>query len=785
MDLLSQFIEFNSVVIKIFLLFVISFGLIFIVDRVLKKILDAKLPDAVFAILFFLSCMVVTSILFSQVLFESAIMVTSLGILLLLPGYLTWHIFLKTDNSDFFETLFTIIAISIIVSSIAGLLLSFSGHFSLYGTLLLILVFSALLYLFGNPGFRNTDNDSDIPGKTDEKKSPDQKEIFIVLAILFFSALLFLHPFEYIWGGADAGVYLNSGATIAKTGSIWIHDPLFQLRGPSDVHYFLDNQPGTLSIVNPINYEGLRFPGYYIDSYSDGIVIPQFLCLYPVWIALFYSFGGISSSLYVIPVFAVISILAIFYLVKRMFGLNVATLSVFFLMINLQQLWSARMSLTEIIVQFFLFCGLYLYYRYYSSKNNYFLLLSAFAIGLIFFTRIDSLLLIPVICMMMVLLYLQSGEKNSQNNSIISLDFFSIPIISIIIISFVLNSYFSRPYLYESMKSVVGMTPTVVYFVISCVMIGFFVLLKLNWLKPHTITNYLYNQRLPMIFSLTAILLFIFLFFIRPVFTGSDSAMFGTTLLNLYNNENFVRLSWYMSEIGLIFSFSGIILMLNKDYKKSFLLLLTFAVPFVYYMINIENNPVHIYAFRRLLPEVIPIMTIFIAYFCINIYDLKITAPESKMFTWLSGFFVITMFFSLLAITSPMITHVEFQGAVQSASDISNLTPPVDSKSIIYFQDDDPEGPYHYLSTPLTYLFDKITLNIPVKNKDTIENHILINNSTYLITKNGAIPVLNPANLTKIGDYSIDIPLFEKSYTELPTNISRFKMAISIYKIEK
>jgi hypothetical protein len=127
-----------------------------------------------------------------------------------------------------------------------------------------------------------------------------------------------------------------------------------------------------------------------------------------------------------------------------------------------------------------------------------------------------------------------------------------------------------------------------------------------------------------------------------------------------------------------------------------------------------------------------------------------------------------------------MLTHVEFQGSAQSVSDISNFTQQGDSKSIIYFQDD---MTYLYLATPLTYYFDKLTLKIPI-NIESHENHLIKNNNTYLITTYGVTPVINPENLTKIDDYSINTPLYEKSYTALPTKITRFRMDISIYKIK-
>ena len=56
---------------------------------------------------------------------------------------------------------------------------------------------------------------------------PIERGEWIGVAVLVVSSwLIFAHPAEYVVGGGDAGVYVNLGANIARTGALLAHDPL-------------------------------------------------------------------------------------------------------------------------------------------------------------------------------------------------------------------------------------------------------------------------------------------------------------------------------------------------------------------------------------------------------------------------------------------------------------------------------------------------------------------------------------------------------------------------------
>ena len=101
---------------------------------------------------------------------------------------------------------------------------------------------------------------------------------------------LMLRPHQFITGAADAGVYVNLGANIAKMGSIVIHDDVLADMDPTLQQAFL--RP----IDNPIA-NSYVFPAFFVMNGGTGEIVPQFYPLHPVWQAVVYDFGGVSAEL--------------------------------------------------------------------------------------------------------------------------------------------------------------------------------------------------------------------------------------------------------------------------------------------------------------------------------------------------------------------------------------------------------------------------------------------------------------------------------------------------------
>ena len=271
-------------------------------------------------------------------------------LLFFLPGYLTARaLFRDGDALSPGEKLFIAIAVSILISTWFGLILAEFGWFSLPGLSLLVAAYCALVWLARRTPLLPPFVRGDMRGVNVD---------WIFVAILALGTLLAAHPAEYVLGNYDASTYVNVGAIIARTGAIAIHDPLVQ-ELPTDPsrQFFWD-------LTNPFMlYKQVRLPGFFVADAATGLVLPQFLQLYPVWLAIFDGALGLRWGLYATPVIGLLGSIAAYFVARTLFGRNLARLAFFLLVINVPQFWFARYPVAEAMTQFLLLTGMFAFLR--------------------------------------------------------------------------------------------------------------------------------------------------------------------------------------------------------------------------------------------------------------------------------------------------------------------------------------------------------------------------------------------------------------------------------------
>jgi hypothetical protein len=140
--------------------------------------------------------------------------------MLVLPGYLTrvaWLPRMPRDaGQDALSFWGEVLLFGLIWAGGWGVLLAQVGWFSLLLLWLISALYCAGLGLWlwrRRVGLR-------------VKLSVARSELLSFLALLLVAGALFFRPHEFILGGADAGVYVNLGANIARTGAWRIQEPL-------------------------------------------------------------------------------------------------------------------------------------------------------------------------------------------------------------------------------------------------------------------------------------------------------------------------------------------------------------------------------------------------------------------------------------------------------------------------------------------------------------------------------------------------------------------------------
>ncbi|MCD6498636.1 MAG: hypothetical protein J7M25_10105, partial [Deltaproteobacteria bacterium] len=227
----------------------------------------------------------------------------------------------------------------------------------------------------------------------------------ILAAILIISATALRFPLSrYSYGGQDQGSYVVSSRLFARTGRVVQHINLLA-RTQRDASLAPLRSNGsffnpTSGLAVPGRYEGGLYPGFYISSRSEGLVVPQFFHLHPIWMSIMGWLWGPQNSVWSLILFALMGLWALWILSVRALDEPIAGFIVVAAMgINILQIWTSRYPLSEIPYQAFWLSGLALMamVRPRDPDEGWLALVGGMAVAAIFFTRISSLFWLPVL----------------------------------------------------------------------------------------------------------------------------------------------------------------------------------------------------------------------------------------------------------------------------------------------------------------------------------------------------------------------------------------------------
>ncbi len=232
-------------------------------------------------------------------------------------------------------------------------------------------------------------------------------EDLLPLGLLLLAALLLGEPHPAILGGTDPGVYIGIGMNILRAGSLRTVDPIWAAMDPQVAREFLfANQPGM-----SIPYH--RLPGFYILDISSGVLMPQFYHLYPLWLALSFGVAGLPEGLFITPVLASWSLLAIYYAGRAIVGKWSALAGSLLLGLNSLFIWLGRHPTSEMPAQFLLFAGMYALVTFLDSNEHDRPagVLAGAALGGLLHTRVDSILVLALIGAWLAFRLLSPGRR--------------------------------------------------------------------------------------------------------------------------------------------------------------------------------------------------------------------------------------------------------------------------------------------------------------------------------------------------------------------------------------
>ncbi len=166
----------------------------------------------------------------------------------------------------------------------------------------------------------------------------------VAMALVAVGAVLFFRPHEAILGGEDPGSYLNTGVAYAREGALTYVDRMLSRVPPAVRPDFLYGHSGF----------GVTKDGcVWIHDLKQAIVGVHFLPAYPLMMSAVSRLGPDRLILYVAPLFALLTALAVAALARQVISHRwAAELSFLFYIANPIVIWHGRFPRPELMASF-------------------------------------------------------------------------------------------------------------------------------------------------------------------------------------------------------------------------------------------------------------------------------------------------------------------------------------------------------------------------------------------------------------------------------------------------
>ncbi len=528
-----------------------------------------------------------------------------LVVLIALTGFVTARSFLPRGARWDPAILFAALALGIMVMGWLALVLTELGVFGPGALAAVSVAWLVAMWVRRRVSPERVEADDDRPG--DERLAA--WEWLMLAGWLVVALWLFMRPHEYVYGGADAGVYVSLGAEIAQHGGFRIVDATLAEMTPdmqAAVLRPLPNTPGASSYL---------LPGFYVTNAEAGELTPQFYPLHPMWQAVAFAAAGggaagVRAELLLTGVWMLLGTMAVYWTARDVGGPLVAALVLATLSLNALQVWFGRYPTSEALTQFLFWVGIWSGGRWLGDRApaRLWAFVAGVAFGSVFLVRIDTLVLLPVFAPVLVWRW-ASGWRRADA-------WFAVPFVALVVQSLLHGHFLSGPYFYETVGYGVFLLSRLWPLAVAGIGLG---IVALWWLARHPgRLRAPESWRRPALGLLVVALLVyaIYGWFLRPAVSAASLRpdFFSGGEIPVTNHENWLRLGWYMTPMGIWLGVFGGCLLVWRVERRTLLLVTIGWLFTLLYLWNVSANPHHVYVMRRYVPVVVPFLTLGAAY---------------------------------------------------------------------------------------------------------------------------------------------------------------------------
>lgn len=411
-----------------------------------------------------------------------------------------------------------------------------------------------------------------------------------LVAILVLTIINLPYASEEIWTGRDGGTYTLSAIRVAETGAILV--------APRDDPAL----PGGAPVTGP---------GFALND--DGEIVPQFLHLLPVLGATAYGLFGLEGLLAFNVFIGALALLVLFCVAERRVGGALALLVILGLGMSLPFTYFMRARYSEIIFMLFLFGAIYVWDQVHSLADNR---AGSFMVGLLcgaaVLARIDGLLLLLPLGFA---IGWYTNEVLGLNRHMLIRGFTILTLLAVVDLSL-----FSPYYLSLQAREVS---------LICGVSVLFAILGRIAGMKNEYIVTFVSGHSKQLTYSAVILVVCVVVgVSIRavccPSFAETPNSWVATAQLNeggdvvpnrTYEESAPFWLGWYLGWPVVFLAVVGLLGLLIGTMEGAFAWtpVIALVTPFLAYLVRPSITPDHIWASRRMVPVLFPVVLLLSA----------------------------------------------------------------------------------------------------------------------------------------------------------------------------
>jgi 4-amino-4-deoxy-L-arabinose transferase-like glycosyltransferase len=311
----------------------------------------------------------------------------------------------------------------------------------------------------------------------------------------------------------------------------------------------------------------------------------------------------------------VLNIAALYFLGRRLFDKNVALVASAFLTVTATQVFFARYPTTEPLTMLLVFTALLAFQVIWDEGAAPWPwgLLGGAALGAALLTRIDLPLVLGLFVLGILVRWWQRRWSHAWTVFAATLALFVLQMAWVV-------WQINWPYFYNTYTAIGSLLRADSVVIASASLALLLVLGGATVVRPVVLVNRIArlvtHPALRWGLAITVVLLSLYAYFLRPVLEPPrEYAVWPETSVGIVlNGENWVRMGWYLTPLGLFLATIGLALILARGALPRMTVVLGVGVlTTLQYVYNILNAHYHIYAMRRYVPIVIPMLLLFAA----------------------------------------------------------------------------------------------------------------------------------------------------------------------------